>query len=41
MGIRAEWKYNKRGLAKKVGVGLAVGAVAWALLKGGKADAED
>jgi hypothetical protein len=33
MGVRSEWKHNKRGLATKIGVGLAVTAVAVALLK--------
>ncbi len=33
MGIRSEWKHNKRGLAAKVGVGLALTAVAVALLR--------
>ena len=32
MGIRSEWKYNKQGLAKKVGVALAIGGVAALLL---------
>jgi hypothetical protein len=27
MGIRAEWQHNKKGLATKVGVGVALGAV--------------
>ncbi|HEX8064808.1 MAG TPA: hypothetical protein VF535_16545 [Allosphingosinicella sp.] len=33
MGIRSEWKHNKTGLAKKVAVIGAVGAVAFALFK--------
>jgi len=27
MGVRAEWQHNKKGLATKVGVGVALGAV--------------
>jgi hypothetical protein len=33
MGIRAEWKYNKRGLAKKVGIALVLGAALTALVR--------
>ena len=33
MGIKAEWKHNKRGLATKLAVTVAVSAVAVALLK--------
>lgn len=33
MGIRSEWKHNKRGLATKVAVTVAVSALAVALLK--------
>lgn len=33
MGIRAEWKHNKRGLAKKVGVALVVGAALTAFVR--------
>ena len=32
MGVRAEWRHNKRGLATKIAVTAAVGAVAWALI---------
>jgi hypothetical protein len=32
MGIKSEWRHKKRGLAKKVGVMVAVGAVAALLL---------
>jgi hypothetical protein len=32
MGVKAEWRHNKTGLAKKVGVMVAVGAVAALLL---------
>ncbi len=32
MGIRSEWQHNKKGLAKKAAVGLAISAVAVALL---------
>ena len=33
MGIRSEWKHNKRGLAKKIAVTAAVGAGAYALFR--------
>jgi hypothetical protein len=33
MGIRAEWRYNKNGLAKKIGVLALVGGAAFALVK--------
>lgn len=33
MGIRSEWRHNKRGLAKKVAVTAGVAAVAYALLR--------
>jgi hypothetical protein len=33
MGIRSEWRHNKKGLAKKVAVTAAVSGVAWALLR--------
>jgi hypothetical protein len=32
LGGKAEWKYNKKGLAKKVAVGIIIAAVAYALL---------
>ena len=39
MGIRSEWQHNKRGLAKKVGVGLAVlGIGALLLSRRGKSE---
>jgi hypothetical protein len=31
MGIRAEWQHNKKGLATKVGVSLAIGAAVYAV----------
>ena len=34
MGIRSEWEHNNKGLATKIGVTLAVSAVAYALLRG-------
>jgi hypothetical protein len=34
MGIRSEWEHNKKGLTTKIGVTLAVSAVAYALLRG-------
>lgn len=33
MGGRAEWRHNKTGLIKKVGVTLAIAGVGWALLR--------
>jgi hypothetical protein len=33
MGIRAEWRYNKNGLAKKIGVAALVGGAVFALVK--------
>ena len=33
MGIRSEWRHNKRGLARKTAIAAAVGAGAWALLR--------
>ena len=33
MGIRSEWEHNKAGLTKKIGITLALSAVAWVLLK--------
>ncbi len=32
-GIRSEWKHNKPGLAKKIAVTAALGAVAFALFR--------
>jgi hypothetical protein len=36
MGGRAEWRHNKTGLAKKVGVTLAIAGVGWALFRSKK-----
>jgi hypothetical protein len=36
MGIRSEWRHNKKGLAKKIAVTAAVGAVAFVLLRGSR-----
>jgi hypothetical protein len=33
MGVKSEWRHNKKGLATKIGIGLAVSAVAYALLR--------
>ena len=33
MGIRSEWRHNKKGLATKVAVAAAISAGAWALLR--------
>jgi hypothetical protein len=42
MGMRSEWKHNKKGLATKVGIGLAVGAAAALLLsRRGRDEDED
>ncbi|QAY79147.1 hypothetical protein [Sphingosinicella sp. BN140058] len=37
MGVRAEWKHNKKGLATKVAVMAAIGVGAYALFSRGKA----
>jgi hypothetical protein len=34
MGVRAEWRHNKKGLAIKTGATLAVGALLFAVLRG-------
>ena len=41
MGVRAEWRHNKKGLATKIAVTAAVGAVAWALISRAGRDRED
>jgi hypothetical protein len=33
MGIRSEWRHNKKGLARKVAVTAAISAAAWALVR--------
>jgi hypothetical protein len=38
MGARAEWKHNKRGLARKLGATLAISAVLVALVRKRRAD---
>jgi hypothetical protein len=34
MGLRAEWRHNKIGLAKKVGIGIALSLAGYALFSG-------
>lgn len=36
LGIKSEWKYNKKGLAKKVAVGIIIAATAYAIFSRGK-----
>jgi hypothetical protein len=41
MGIRSEWKHNRKGLALKVSFTLAAGAVLFAVLRDRRADDDD
>jgi hypothetical protein len=41
MGVPAEWKHNKTGLAKKVGVAVLIGGSLFALTRMGRRDRED
>jgi hypothetical protein len=41
MGIKSEWQHNKAGLAKKVAIAGAVGAVAYFLLRNSDKDRDD
>jgi hypothetical protein len=43
MGVPAEWKHNKTGLMKKIGVAAAIGGTIYALtrLRGGDEQSDD